>query len=142
MLTKETPDHHDAELVLRLYELRRDPMMREARETIATKFAPKSAEDVLAVTARSHPLNAAFRQVSSYWEMVYGMARYGIIHPDFLMENCGEGLLLYAKVHPYLEEFRSHGYPRGFRNAEWVAENSQVGREVFARFQQRLNQAT
>ena len=45
------------------------------------------------MTANDHPLNVAFRQVTGYWEMVYGMARHGIVHADFLVENNGEGLI-------------------------------------------------
>jgi hypothetical protein len=117
---KEAPDHHDADLVLKLYDLRREAVMRESRNAINTKFWPRTAEEALAVTARDHPLNAAFRQTGGYWEMVYGMARHGIIHCDFLVENSGEGLFLFARVEPYLEQLRKAGSPRAFRNAEWV----------------------
>ena len=50
MLNKDFPDHHDAELVLRLYELRREPTMREARVAINTKFTPKTFEEFSAIT--------------------------------------------------------------------------------------------
>ncbi|HKO14872.1 MAG TPA: hypothetical protein VJU87_01480 [Gemmatimonadaceae bacterium] len=137
---REYPDHHDAELVLRLYELRRDPAMRESRHAIATKFLPRTFDELMLVARRDHPLNAAFRQTSTYWEMTYSMARYGIIHPDFLMESNGEGMLLYAKVAPYLDEYRRATTPRAFVNAEWVATHSELGREVFARMRDQVRQ--
>lgn len=135
---REYPDHHDAELVLKLYELRRDPVMRESRDSIAG-FLPRSVDDVLAVAKRDHPLNAAFRQTSTYWEMAYSLARYGIVHPDFLLESNGEGMLLFAKVQPYLELYRAATSPRAFANAEWVATQTDLGREIFARMRDRVS---
>ncbi|HEU4680415.1 MAG TPA: hypothetical protein VFS51_01635 [Gemmatimonadales bacterium] len=119
-MLKEAPDHHDADLVLKLYDLRREVGMRESRNAINSKFWPRNAEEALAVTAHDHPLNDAFRQTAEYWEMVYGMARHGIIHCDFLVENNGEGLFLFARVEPYLDQLRKGGSARAFRNAEWV----------------------
>lgn len=131
-MPKDYPDHHDAELVLKLYELRREPVMRESRQQINRTFWPKSWDDVAAVMKPEHPLNAAFRQTSTYWEMVYGMAKHGVVHADFLMESCGEGMILLAKMRPYLDQYRQASTPRAFVNAEWVSVNSETGRQVFA----------
>jgi len=133
-MLKDYPDHHDAELVIRLYELRREPTMRAARDALYTDFVPRSYDDIKAVTMnRAHPLNAALRQCASYWEMVYGMARHGIVHADFLVENNGEGLILFAKVHPWLKELRADSGPNSYRNAEWVATNCEEGKARFGR---------
>jgi len=138
-MSKDKPDHHDAELVLKLYDLRREAVMRDSRNTINGKFWPKSYEDVLAITKPDSPMNAAFRQVSSYWEMVYGMAKHGIIHADFLVENNGEGLFLYAKIHPHLERFRKeNSSPTAFQNAEWIATQCAEGRRRFEMIQNRV----
>ncbi len=136
-ITKDAPDHHDAELVLKLYDLRREAVMRESRRAIAAEFWPRSAEDVLAVSKPEHPLNAAFRQVSGYWEMAYGLARHGIVHPDYLAETTGEGLLLFAKVQPYLAAVREAN-PRAFLGAEWMVEHSETAKGSFAYFQGRV----
>jgi hypothetical protein len=138
---KEAPDHHDADLVLKLYDLRREPEMRESRQTINSKFWPRNAEEAIAVTASDHPLNVAFRQTAEYWEMVYSMARHGIIHPDFLLENNGEGLLLYARIEPYLTAFRQAVSARAFRNAEWVAVNCDTGRVLMEGYRARIKRA-
>ena len=126
-MLKDAPDHHDADLILKLYDLRRETVMRESRNAINAKFWPRSAEEALAVTATEHPLNVAYRQTSGYWEMVYGIARHGIVPADFLVENNGEGLFLFARVEPYVEKIRKAGFPRAFRNAEWVAINCDTG---------------
>ncbi len=126
-MLKEAPDHHDADLILKLYDLRRETVMRESRNAINAKFWPRNADEALAITAPDHPLNIAYRQTSGYWEMVYGIARHGIVPPDFLVENNGEGLFLFARVEPYVEKIRQAGFPRAFRNAEWVATASETG---------------
>jgi hypothetical protein len=138
---KEAPDHHDAELVLKIYDLRREPVMRESRAAINAKFWPRTAEEAIAVTANDHPLNVAFRQTSGYWEMVYGMARHGIVHADFLVENNGEGLFLFARVEPYLAAFRAAASPRSFRNSEWVALNSAIGKSLMESYKTRIKRA-
>jgi len=137
-MPKSTPDHHDAELVLRLYDLRREPVMRESRNAMLGKFWPKTYEDFIAVTKFDHPLNAAFRQTSSYWEMVYSMAKHGIAHPGFLVENNGEGLFLFAKIQPFIERFRKEGSPTSFQNAEWIATQTEEGKKRFEMIQTRV----
>lgn len=133
-----TPDYQDAMLTLKLYELRREAVMRQSRSMIMKEFWPKSIDDVLVVTKPDHPLNAAFRQTSSYWEMVYGMAKHGIADPDYLIENNGEGLFLYAKVFPFLAEYRKQYSPNGFINAEWISTHCTIGEQRFAQIRTRV----
>jgi hypothetical protein len=137
---KEAPDHHDADLVLKIYDLRREPVMRESRAAINAKYWPRNAEEAIAVTASDHPLNTAFRQITGYWEMVYGMARHGIVHADFLVENNGEGLFVFARVEPYLGGIRAATSPRAFRNAEWVTTNCPTGKMLMESFRGRIKQ--
>jgi len=131
MQEKDRPDHHDAEIAMRVYELRREALMRESRTAIMRTFWPKGADDVIAVTRPEHPLNAAFRQISTYWEMVYGMVRWGIVHPGFFLESNTEGLYLYSKVAPHLARLREEYSATAFRNAEWVATECPAGRRLF-----------
>lgn len=138
---KEYPDHHDAELVLKLYDLRREAVLRESRAKLLAEFHPKSLDDVLAVMKMDHPLNAAFRQCGSFWEMAYGMVRHGVVHAEFMMESNGEGLLLFSRVEPWLAELRAATSPMSFRNAEWVATETEMGKTIAARFRARM-QAT
>ena len=137
-LIKDRPDHHDAEMVLRLYELRREPIMRESRRYMVAEFWPERLEAAVAITKGEHPGNAAYRQVTTYWEMAYGMARHGIVNPDYLVETTSEGLLVFAKFQPWLAEFRAAASPRAFRYAEWIATSCEEGRTVFARYRERV----
>ena len=134
---KPVPDHHDAEMVLKLYDLRREEVMRASRDAIA-KFLPRTFDDLLALTKPDHPQNAAWRQVSSYFEMAFSFARHGMANPDFLAENNGEGLYLFAKVKPYLAQLREATSPLAFQNAEWIVANSASAKQRCAIFEKRV----
>lgn len=125
------PDYNDADLVLRVYDLRRETVMRQSRAAINGQFWPKTEEDALAVTKSDHPLNAAFRQVATYWEMVYGIVKHGVVDAEYFLESNTEGLFLFAKVAPHLEALRRSYNPNYMRNAEWVARDSPAGRRLF-----------
>ena len=117
-------DHTDAELILKLYDLRREAVMRQARTDLFVKFHPKSFEDVQAVQKPDHPLNVAYRMVSSYWEMAAGFVKHGALYAELFAENCGEGLFLFAKMEPYLERLRSEYAPTAYVNMEFVIRKS------------------
>jgi hypothetical protein len=137
-MSKTSPDHHDAELILKIYDLRREAVMRESRDAINREFWPRTAEDAVAVLQSDHPLNRAYRQTGSYWEMVYSLARHGIVHTDLLLENTGEGLFLFVRVEPYLAQIRAASNPRAFQNAEWVAKETETGRTMMTSFRARV----
>ena len=138
MLQKDIPDHHDAELVIRLYELRREPLMRESRAAITKQYLPRSAAEAIEVLRADHQLNAAFRQVATYCEMVFGMAHHGIVQADYLIENSGEGMLVFARVQPWLDAIRTEGPPHYFVHAEWAAGSTDAGRRLFEYHRARL----
>ena len=137
-MAKERADHHDADIVLRLYDLRRETVMRESRDAINSQFWPRSFDDVLAVTKRDHDLNRPFRQVSTFWEMAYGIVKHGIVNPEYFLESNGEGFFLFAKIAPFLEDYRREVSPAAFRNAEWVATQCSPGRALFENIQARV----
>lgn len=136
-MPKDFPDHHDAELILKLYELRREASLREARRVINNWF-PRTFDELADVMKPEHPNNASFRQVSGYWDMVFGMARHGVINAEFLMENSGEGLFFFSRVERFVEEVRKMTSPRAFVNAEWVVNNTEFGRDIMARYRKRV----
>ena len=78
--------------------------MREARTWYARSFNPNSAEDVL--NTLSGPNSAHFRMVTSYWEMAASFANHGAIDMEMFNEANGEHLLVFAKVQPFLTEYR------------------------------------
>ena len=124
------PDHHDAELVLRLYDLRREAVLREHRALLAKELWPRTAQDMVAIASYDHPLNVAYRQVTTYWEMAYVFCRHGALNAELLLESSAEGLFLYARIEPYLTELRAATSPRTLRSTEWIATQTETGRTI------------
>ena len=101
----------DAEIILRLYELRRETVMRQARAWVIGEFWPQTADDYFAVALNpSDPHNAFVRQVVSYWEMAAAMVLHGSVSAELFVDCNGEGFFLLAKFAPILDEIRQR-YP-------------------------------
>ncbi len=103
-MSNTPPNHHDAELVLKLYELRRESVMREARNWMAT-FNPKSIDDVVAIMSNfAAKENAYLRQVTSYWEMAAAFVLHGCLSAELFIDCNGENIFILAKLDPILSE--------------------------------------
>ena len=97
----------DAEIILKLYKLRTEPLMRQARAWMTGEFWPNTAEDFFAVAQNpKDPHNAFFRQVTTYWEMAAAMVLHGAVSADLFVDCNGEGFFLLAKVAHILEQIR------------------------------------
>lgn len=97
----------DAEIILRLYELRRETVMRQARAWVIGEFWPTTADEYFAVASnRNDPHNAFVRQVISYWEMAAAMVLHGAVSAELFVDCNAEGFLLLAKFAPILEDVR------------------------------------
>ncbi|MGA9995897.1 MAG: hypothetical protein WBP93_10810 [Pyrinomonadaceae bacterium] len=95
----------DADLILRLYEIRREEEMRRARNWFMTEFNPESAPDIFNVMMGEH--SADFRMVLSYWDMVATFVNYGLIDEQLFNDINTEHVGVYAKVQPFVEEIRA-----------------------------------
>jgi hypothetical protein len=105
----------DAELVLKLYDLRREEVMRKARNFVVSDFWPKSAADVLDVAnAWGTEQNAYFRQVISFWEMSASLPLRGAVNSELFADWAGEMFFIYAKMSPILQETREAMENPGF----------------------------
>lgn len=96
--------YESATLLIRLYELRRDPTMRQARTWFVAKFHPNSVDDVIA--ALRGPDSAQFRMVTSYWDMAASFVLNGAIDEQMFTDANGEHVIVYAKLEPFLAEYR------------------------------------
>lgn len=95
----------DAELILKLYELRTEPTMREARKFVAT-FNPSGPDEIVAMQKDFGGQNNSYwRQVLSYWEMAASLVLRGALDPDLFLDCNGEPFFLYAKYTPYHEVY-------------------------------------
>jgi hypothetical protein len=117
-----------AELILKLYELRREPVMRQARSYIGGPFLPASADELVALVTSGKQESAYILQVYGYWDMVAAFALHGALDPALLYDVCQEMYFQYAKIQPYLEGFRKRmNLPEWMRNIERVVDGSMDG---------------
>jgi hypothetical protein len=118
-----------AELILKLYELRREPVMRSARSYIGGEFLPRSLDDFLAIISAGDQHTAYVLQVYGYWDMVAALVFHGALDEGLVYNTCPELYFQFAKIRPYLEEFRSKsGLPELFHNLQKLVEGSEKGR--------------
>ena len=110
--------HEDADLILKLYDLRREAVMREARNWYFS-FNPTSVQDVMETMVGEH--SGHLRMVISYWDMACAMVTNGAIDEDFFNQVNGEHIFVYMKIEPVLEDIRKmFDNPEFLKNLETV----------------------
>ena len=135
------PTATDAELILKLYDLRREAKMRDARNYFLLKFFPANYEELVKLMmARDTNENAYLRQVTSYWDMAATFVVQGILNEKLFFDTCPEMYLVYTKLKPVLAQLRNDYSKTFLSNMEKVAEGSAEGRERIAAMTQRIEQ--
>ena len=108
----------EADLILKLYDLRREATMREARNWLFT-FNPTSIQDVMEIMMGEH--SGHFRMVISYWDMACAMVTNGAIDEELFNQTNGEHIFVYMKIQPVLEDIRKmFDNPEFLKNLETV----------------------
>lgn len=97
---------HDVELILKLYELRRDETMRRARNWFFTEFQPGSAKDIARLMGSSLEASAHYRMLTSYWDMAASFVINGGIDEQLFLAANTEHVGVYARLEPFLAEVR------------------------------------
>lgn len=106
----------DANLILKLYELRREEVMRKARDWFIW-FNPTSTQDILNTLMGEN--SAYYRMVTSYWEMAATLVNHGAIDVEMFNEANGEHMVVFAKIEPFLAEMRGiFNSPNAMANLE------------------------
>ena len=127
------PTAADAQLILQLYDLRREPEMRKARNWWVVDFWPQNTDDFMKIAgAMGSQENNWLRQVGGYWSMAASFVLHGALSEELFIQPAvsGEMFLIFAKVHPFLKELREKtGDPQMFGNIEKVVTNSKFARE-------------
>lgn len=93
-----------ANLILKLYELRREDKMREARSWIIS-FFPESAQDIMMAMIKPET-SAHFRMVITYWDMAASLVNHGAIDAEMFADANSEHLVVFSKIEPFLGEIR------------------------------------
>lgn len=129
-----------AELILQLYELRRETVMREARSYIGGgEFLPRSADELVAIVTGGGKRGGFVLQVYGYWDMVAAFVHHGALSEELVYDTCQEMYFQYAKIQPYLREFRKKmNLPEWMSGLERLIEGSEAGRKRIATMQQNL----
>lgn len=120
-----------AELIMQLYDLRREATMRDARNWYVA-FFPAAAADIM--QAMVHPKTSGYyRMVVSYWDMAASFVNRGAIDAGMFMETSGEALMVFAKIEPYIDEVRALlGNPNYAVNLETLAKTLPDYKEAMA----------
>lgn len=109
----------EAELILKLYDFRREEVMRKARSWVTTDFNPESFEDFEKTLFGEN--SAYFRMVFSYWEMACSLVGNGAIDAQMFNDANGEHIFCFAKIQPFLSQFReAFKNPTSFQHLEKV----------------------
>src|ERR1700719_513563 len=123
-------NHEQVNLMLRLYDMRREPRLREAREWYVNHFRPASAEELMAQCPPGSQENAFMRMVLSYWEMAASIVNRGLIDEDLFFENSGEQWMVWEQVKPVLGAWRTmFGSQKVFANMEEHCKRLEAWRE-------------
>ena len=100
-----TTKYESADLLLKLYDLRREPLLRKARAWFRDEFRPRTAEDVL--EAYRGKRSAYYRMVTTYWGMAATLVLHGAIDEQMFADANGEHIMVYARLRPFLAEVRA-----------------------------------
>ncbi len=140
MATSKKATAMDADICMKLYELRRETEMRKARNFVNYQFQPEGIDDVLKlIQAMGTQENAWARQVFSYWENAASFVLNGIVHPGLFFTWNGEMVFVYAKFKPFLKEVRQQmENPAFLAGVEKVVNSSPEMRKRVNMIQKRL----
>lgn len=126
-----------ADLILKLYDLRREETMRKARNWFFT-FNPASAEDYMK-TMMDPEVGAYLRMVTSYWDMAASFVNHGAIDAEMFTDTVGEHMIVFAKIEPILGQLREmFQEPKAFYHLEKAILDRPDGAEKLKKTQEWL----
>jgi hypothetical protein len=123
------PSAADAELVLRLYEVRRDPELRKARQWMLSEFKATSWDEVGADYLSGSESDRWFRMVTSYWEMVAAMVNRGALNQELYFDSTGEHVVVWNKIKGIVPGAREKIRPTYLWNLEQLVRRHLAWRE-------------
>ena len=96
----------DALAIIKLYEIRSEALMREARRWFFSEFTPQSGKDVLALMLSGEQQSAYYRMVTSHWEVAASLVNNGGIDEKLFLDANSEHVVVFAKLQPFVAEIR------------------------------------
>ncbi|HZU42547.1 MAG TPA: hypothetical protein VE994_07745 [Terriglobales bacterium] len=121
--TNTKPTHEQARLQLQIYDLRREPRLRQARDWFFKNFFAANFEEAIKIAPPMSENGALFNMVVSYWEQACGLLNYGLLHEDLFFENNGEFFGVWERIKPGVQEGRERfAYKQFAANMEQAAQ--------------------
>ena len=115
------PTHADAELLLHLYEIRRDPELRQARAWFLSEFKPASWAEIKSRWLTHTEEDRHFRMTVSYWEMVGTLVNRGVLHPELFFDHTGEDIVTWDRCKGWIADARADMRPNYLHQFETMA---------------------
>jgi len=128
--------HEEADLILKLYELRREETMRVARDWYVREFNPQSLGEFMSVLTGSHTGHA--RMVITYCDMAAALVNNGAIGLDLFNDVNGEQFVVFSRIEPILGEIRQAIGPQFAKNLEKLIDATPDGRKRVAEVRERM----
>jgi hypothetical protein len=128
--------HEDGALILKLYELRREPTMRKARDWYFAEFFPETMADYNAAVFGEH--SGHLRMVTSYWDMAAALVNHGAIDLDLFNAANGEHIGVFAKIEHLIGDVRGAYGAQYLVNLEKLIDDTKDGRERVAATRERM----
>ncbi|MEO8371249.1 MAG: hypothetical protein ABI806_18840 [Candidatus Solibacter sp.] len=113
-ITETKPTHEQAQLLLQLYEQRRETRLREARDWFFKNYFVDTMEESMRIAAPGTANGALVMMVFSYWEQASALLNYGLLHEDLYFETSGEFFGVWERVRPVIQEGRKMFSNPGF----------------------------
>jgi hypothetical protein len=118
-----------AELILKLYEIRRETALRAARDYVGGEFMPKSVDEFVSLVKDGGKPSGHILQVYGYWDMVAAFVVHGALDEALIFDTCQEMYFQFEKIQPYLAGFREKmNLPEFLRSIETVVAGAQERR--------------
>ena len=129
------PTYQDADLILRLYDMRREELMRKARKWFSSEFKANTLDEFKAQCPPGSDANAFFRQVTSYWDMVAALVLQGVLNEELFFSTTGEHIGVWMAVEPWIGQLREER-----KNPRYMGQIEELAKRHLAWRQQRLAQ--
>lgn len=100
------PTHEQAQLHLQIYEQRREPRLRQARDWFFSNYYADTLDDAMRIAAPGTEAGTSFMMVLSYWDQACALLNYGLLHEDLFFETNGEFFGVWDRMKPTIQQGR------------------------------------
>jgi len=100
------PTYEQGNLQLKIFDLRREPRLRQARDWFFQNYSPKSFDDAMRIAPMGTEAGTSYMMVVHYWDQACAYLNHGLLHEDLFFETNGEFFFIWERVKPTIQEGR------------------------------------